>query len=188
MRVISGRLKGRRLIPPADSRVRPTADRIKESMFNILASKRAVRGSVLDLFSGSGALGIEALSRGANSAVFVDVNPESIRAVKSNLAHTGITDAEIYLADYAKAIKKLFGRKFDLILLDPPYNFGLETAAAELIGRYGLLKEGGVIAAEHSTSPLPDFSDNKYFDADVRAMGAKGVTFLTYKDCEVHNE
>ena len=97
MRVISGKYRGRRLLSPADSRVRPTTDRIKETMFNILASRGGLYGAVLDLFSGSGALGIEALSRGAASAVFIDKDPDSIRLTKKVflLWNSGTPKAEI---------------------------------------------------------------------------------------------
>jgi len=122
MRVIAGSARGRRLIAPSGTAVRPTADRVKESMFNRLESLGLVRdAAVLDLFAGSGGLGIEALSRGAESVTFVENDPAAIRAVKSNLEKIGFVasvhrvNADRFIATNTVA--------FDLALLDPPYDF-----------------------------------------------------------------
>jgi len=130
MRVIAGLLGGRRLISPAGTSVRPTADRVKESMFNRLESMGLVRGaSVLDLFAGSGALGIEALSRGAASVTFVETDPAAVQAIRSNLEAFDLVAAVHRLsADRFIATNNL---DFDLALLDPPYDF---AAWAEVLG------------------------------------------------------
>ena len=122
MRVVAGVAGGRKLQAPAGRDTRPTSDRVREAVFASLESMDAVRGaSVVDLFCGSGALGIEALSRGAASATFVDDDPAAITAVRANLASTGVDGGEVVRAD---AVRWLDGdAAFDLALVDPPYSF-----------------------------------------------------------------
>ena len=113
MRVISGIFRGKRLFSPENSDIRPTTDRIKETVFNILSARRSFVGAkALDLFSGSGALGIEAISRGAAEVVFVDKGRQGYELTKRNLAHIG-AEAEVYNTDFTVALKKLSGRQFD---------------------------------------------------------------------------
>jgi 16S rRNA (guanine966-N2)-methyltransferase len=122
MRVVAGVAKGRKLQAPAGRDIRPTSDRVREAVFSSLEGMDAVRGaSVVDLFCGSGALGIEALSRGAVSATFVDSDPAAVSAVRANLASTGLENGEVVRAD---AVQWLDGSGvFDLALIDPPYSF-----------------------------------------------------------------
>lgn len=122
MRVVAGTAKGRRLQAPKGSEARPTSDRVREAIFSSLESLGAVRdASVLDLFCGSGALGIEALSRGAASATFVDDDRAALAAVRANLAATGLENGEVVRAD---AVRWLDGSgDFDVALVDPPYSF-----------------------------------------------------------------
>jgi len=119
---VAGEAKGRKLQAPAGGDTRPTSDRVREAVFSSLDSMDGVRdASVLDLFCGSGALGIEALSRGAASATFVDDDPAAIAAVRANLASTGLEGGEVVRAD---AVRWLDGdAAFDLALVDPPYSF-----------------------------------------------------------------
>ena len=154
MRVISGSARGRTLHPPVGSRVRPTADRVKEAVFSSLASRfGSFAGlNVLDLFSGSGSLGIEALSRGSKSAVFVDSHPESIRLSRENLQLTGFDKvATLLLMDAVKALRHLSGQgiSFDIILVDPPY---ADKVMAErvlgLLGELSLTARDGVVVFE----------------------------------------
>jgi 16S rRNA (guanine966-N2)-methyltransferase len=122
MRVISGTARGRKLVAPEGSTTRPTPDRVREATFNALGSLHAVAGArVLDLFAGSGALGIEALSRGAAHVTFVDRDRAAIRAVNANLATCGLGDAATVVT--AEAVRYLAGtsERWDLALLDPPY-------------------------------------------------------------------
>ena len=117
MRVVAGAAKGRRLVTPPGLDTRPTSDRVREAIFNALGSIDAVAGArVLDLFAGSGALGIEALSRGAASAVFVDVSQPALDAVRANLDTTGLEGTAIRIDAH-----KYDDGPFDLALLDPPY-------------------------------------------------------------------
>ena len=123
MRVISGLKKGHKLKAPKGLEVRPTEDKIKESLFNILGNidKDSL---VLDLFGGSGSIGIEFLSRGARACYFVDISSNSISYIKDNLSHTGLNElANVIKSDSVKAIKQLSNRnlKFDYIYIDPPF-------------------------------------------------------------------
>jgi 16S rRNA (guanine(966)-N(2))-methyltransferase RsmD len=152
--VIAGSARGRKLLSPAGSRVRPTADRVKEALFSALASRfGSFAGlSVLDLFAGSGALGIEALSRGASSALFVDSHPASLQLVRKNLDLTGLTGlAEIIRMDVVRAVELLAGRnrRFDIIVADPPY--AEKVLAEELLAHIAsaaLIQADGTIILE----------------------------------------
>jgi 16S rRNA (guanine966-N2)-methyltransferase len=125
MRVVGGELKGRRLVAPPGDRTRPTSDRVRESIFNALWSRGALDDdtTVLDLFAGSGALGIEALSRGAAHATFVDDNAAARRAVAENLRACGLTDRATVVADRAERFLAGTTETYDLAFCDPPYAF-----------------------------------------------------------------
>lgn len=146
MRVVAGSARGRRLVAPRGRDVRPTADRVREAVFNALGSLDAVRGSqVLDLFAGSGALGIEALSRGAAHATFVERAPRALRALEANLASTGLADrATVVRGDVLDRLDRLQGG-VDLVLADPPYAFG---QWGELLERLARRHPGAVVVAE----------------------------------------
>jgi 16S rRNA (guanine(966)-N(2))-methyltransferase RsmD len=130
MRVVAGKLGGRRLTAPRGARTRPTSDRVREALFGILGD---VEGAVvLDLFAGSGALGLEALSRGAARATFVDSAPAAVAAVRRNLAELGVEGvAEVRRADVRGFLRKAraAGRHYDLVFLDPPYRRAAALAA-----------------------------------------------------------
>lgn len=147
MRVIAGEYKGRKLQTPADYSVRPTTDKVKEALFSIL-NDRIWGSNFLDLFSGTGNIGIEALSRGAKLCVFGDNSRESIKLIKSNIEHCKADGAVIRAGDFQKTLTML-DEKFNIIFLDPPYNKGLLEKCFELIDGNGLLAEDGVIVAEH---------------------------------------
>ena len=154
MRVISGSARGRILHPPVGRRVRPTADRVKEALCSSLASRfGSFEGlSILDLFSGSGSLGIEALSRGSKSAVFVDSHPESISLSRENLKLTGFDNAAtLLMMDAVKALQYLSenGRIFDIILVDPPYaDKEMTESVIRLLGELSLTSQSGVLVFE----------------------------------------
>lgn len=122
MRIIAGKYRGRRLLQPKAG-IRPTTDRLRESLFNVLGD--SVVGTVwLDLFAGTGAVGLEALSRGARLAVFNDTNPEAARLVARNLERCGINEGfEIFERDALTLLNRLRGRQFDFVSLDPPYAY-----------------------------------------------------------------
>lgn len=140
--MVAGTAGGRRLLAPPGRRLRPTTDRVREAMFSSLTSMDAIRGAtVLDLFAGTGALGIEALSRGAASAVFVDADHAAIRAVEQNLATTGLGgNARVVHGDALRFVEST-AETFDLALLDPPYSFaGWDRLLAALPARLAVLE------------------------------------------------
>lgn len=149
MRVISGEAKGKKLFSPPGTR--PTAEKAREAFFNILG-KEVFSAKVLDLFAGTGALGIEALSRGAKEAVFVDNNRLSERAVRRNIANLGLGNrAAIYRMEAIKALK-LFSRKgyrFDIIFMDPPYGSNMAIKTLIEINRSNTLSNEGLVVVEH---------------------------------------
>jgi 16S rRNA (guanine966-N2)-methyltransferase len=152
MRIIGGAAKGRRLRAPKGQAVRPTADRVKEALFNILP--RDFSGAhVLDLFAGSGNLSIEALSRGAARAVLVDASARSAAMIRENLRHLGLTaQTEVWVAPVARSLRTLARRSdsFDYVFLDPPYDRGFAGRSLEIIGRSNLLRATGTLVIEHS--------------------------------------
>ncbi len=152
MRVISGQARGLKLKAPEGMETRPTTDRIKESFFNII-SPDLYDASFLDLFSGSGGIGIEALSRGASYAVFVDNSQKSIDVIKDNLIRSRLNDkAKVMKDNVLSAIAALGteGKKFDIIFMDPPYGKGLTEAVLQAIVNACILCDGGYIVAEQS--------------------------------------
>jgi 16S rRNA (guanine966-N2)-methyltransferase len=150
MRVIGGEYRGRRLNAPVGDHVRPTSDRVREAIFDILFSLGGVEGlQVADLFSGTGALGIEALSRGAASVTFVDRDPASITAVRANLASAGLGEAEaagdatVIRADVDAWVASTASR-YDLVLCDPPYDYkAWEALVTQLPADLCVLESGG---------------------------------------------
>ncbi|OLS01722.1 16S rRNA (guanine(966)-N(2))-methyltransferase RsmD [Tissierella creatinophila] len=181
MRVISGISKGHKLKSPKGQNTRPTEDRIKESLFNILGTLKK-DSLVLDLFAGSGAIGIEFLSRGANKAYFVDSSYESIKTVKENLEHTKFLEyATIYKKDSIGVISFLKdqGLKFDYIYIDPPFEkHDLLFTVLEHINRYHILHKDGVIMIEHEKQLELDEAIINFEKIDFRNYGSKSITFL----------
>lgn len=159
LRVISGSARGHKLKTLKSNLTRPTSDMVKESLFNIIA-EYVMDADVLDLFAGTGNLGIEALSRGAASAVFIDKSRECHDVISYNLMHTKLSDrAAVFTADAEAALARLKaeGRKFDLIFIDPPYSKNLAAKALKIIGENGIIKDNGLIVAEHSSNDaLPE--------------------------------
>lgn len=149
MRVIAGSARRLQLAAP-DEKVRPTTDRTKETLFNII-NNELPGANVLDLFAGSGSLGIESLSRGAKYCVFSDTYKESIECIKNNLQRTKLIEkAKVFMYDYVKTLETLSkeDRKFHVVFLDPPYNKGLQMEAIKLIHKYDLLNDDGIIIIE----------------------------------------
>ena len=148
MRVITGSARGRRLKELEGMETRPTTDRVKEDMFNVLQFDIEGR-RVLDLFAGTGQLGIECLSRGAVSAVFVDRRADAVKLIRENLKITELSDrARVVSGDSMEYLKSL-REKFDVILLDPPYEAGLLEPAIAHIAKFDILAPHGIIVAEH---------------------------------------
>ncbi len=183
MRIVGGTLRGRKLTAFKHAAVRPTADRVREAIFNILRPCEPFN-DVLDLFAGTGALGIEALSRGAGSAVFVDSDKAVTALIEKNLS-TLLPDASsrVLRADVGSFLKQTASsvKAFDLIFMDPPYGDGLHEQMIEAIDNGGLLTSQGVLVVEASrrTELSPELKDLRL--ADRRVYGDTAVYF--YKRC-----
>src|SRR6266850_588951 len=147
MRVIAGSLKGRRLKAPTWDGLRPTSDKLRETLFNILAA-RIGGARVLDGYAGTGAIGIEAISRGAARVTFVERDRRAQALIAENLAHCGVTDGYVIIrASIARAIDDLHGDPFDIMIFDPPYD---EQPEYDLASAGALLANGGIIVLEHA--------------------------------------
>lgn len=177
MRVISGKARGCSLYAPEGMNTRPTTDRVKEAMFSILM-KYVPQGFVLDLFAGSGALGIEALSRGAKECVFVENSSSAFKIVEKNVEKAGFFESSVLLkTDYLSFLNGT-DRKFDVILLDPPYRKCMCDTALEIIYRKNLLAKDGVILCE------TEYGERIMTDFHVRKEYKYGKTKLTLFDRE----
>ena len=162
MRVIAGDLKGRKISTVEGVNTRPTTDQIKENMFNMMG-QFFTGGCVLDLFAGSGSLGIEALSRGLDHAVFIDINYDAINIIKENISNLKLNDqAEVYRNDAFKALKILAkkGLKFDLIFLDPPYGKFDITELLDKIAKNDLLNDDGLIICEYGAGVNVQYNES----------------------------
>jgi len=173
LRIIAGTAKGRKLFSPKGNSIRPTADRARQALFNILA-ERIVDSTVVDLFAGTGAFGIEALSRGAASALFVDQSTVALQLVRKNLDLCGLSDsATIIRRDLSRGLSFLDG-SFDCIFCDPPYGKGLaggvlvETEHQEILKQNGLLilEERSGVALPQNQGDLTLFDQRRYGDTN----------------------
>lgn len=184
MRVISGIAKGHKLKAPKGNKVRPTEDRIKESIFNILGNIKK-DSVILDAFGGTGGIGIEFLSRGAKKSVFVDNYSNSINIIIENLVHTKLLErAEILKSDIFVALKR-FNKdnlKFDYIYLDPPFNKGdLVDKLLSAIERENILAENGIILIEHERELELEDCMYSFLRCDIRKYGSKSIDFYKIK-------
>jgi 16S rRNA (guanine966-N2)-methyltransferase len=180
MRVIGGKAKGRRLAVPKGGTVRPTADRIKEALFNILPRDFS-KMRVLELFAGTGSLSIEALSRGAESALLVEASESSARVIRQNLQRLEFKDrAQVWTMPVWRALRSLAkqAESFDLIFLDPPYDKTLVGNSLELIARCVRLNPGGVVVAEHSVREVVQSSYGSLSLNDQRRYGDTLLSFF----------
>jgi 16S rRNA (guanine966-N2)-methyltransferase len=162
VRIVAGEFGGRRLSMPKDARVRPTADRVREAWMSILAD--AIPGArVLDLYAGSGALGLEALSRGAASATFVELNPPSLRALQANVAALGVADrVTVHRGDALRYVDGLPAGAFDVVLADPPY---ARDDAARLVALFRSTPFARILSVEHKAGDrLDGDSTRRYGD------------------------
>ncbi len=175
MRVIAGEARGVRLAAPDGRSTRPTGDRVKEGVFSALQFDLPGR-SVLDLFAGSGQLGIEALSRGADHAVFVDAAPAAAALVRENLRRTKLMHrAQMVVSDYLAYLQSC-SRQFDLILLDPPYAENFLENSLRVISEIDILSDGGIIVCERPTEKQLDCD----FDGLMRSKDYRyGKTLVT---------
>lgn len=178
LKIVSGSAKGRKLKGPKTAGIRPATAQVRKSVFQILGDVGGLR--VLDLFAGTGSMGLEALSRGAGEVVFVDSQQSAISLLFRNLETTGfLKQTHILKKTAAAAITLLHQKKlsFDLIFLDPPYDKGLIDATLQKLGHFPLLAPGGRLLMEHSPREKPTFLSG-LVKVDERKYGQTYVTFF----------
>ncbi|HHT98274.1 MAG TPA: 16S rRNA (guanine(966)-N(2))-methyltransferase RsmD [Clostridiales bacterium] len=184
MRVIAGKAKRLQLKTPKGLDTRPTSDRIKETLFNMI-NPYLNNTMFLDLFSGSGAIGIEALSRGAKFATFVDKDRNSINCIKENLITTKLMDtAEIINLDVVKAINLLESKEviYDLVFMDPPYNMDIEKEILVILENSNIINNDSIIIIESSIETKFDYIDNMNFQIfKTKEYGSCKHTFIEFK-------
>ena len=187
MRVIAGAARGRQLLAPKNQRVRPTADRVKEALFSILLSRlgqfEGMR--VLDIFAGTGNLGIEALSRGAGYALFVDSHRDSAELIRKNLELTGYAGtAKVVVQEAAAALNWLSRAEapFHLVFLDPPYAEGHTERVLEILSTSPLIDAGSTVVAEFSAKEKIPCSFGRLRESERRIYGDTALSFLTISD------
>lgn len=152
MRVIAGKARRTNLVTPEGRHTRPTSDRIKETLFNML-QQEVYDASFLDIFSGSGGIAIEALSRGASKAVMIDNDSEAVRCIRENIKRTHFEDvARVIKTDAVSALKKLelTGDSFDIVFMDPPYNHDIEAGILKILSESDIVHEDTLIIVETS--------------------------------------
>ena len=178
MRIIAGEAKGREIQAPKGSNTRPTLAKVKEAMFGMIQFD-LLGASVLDLFAGSGALGIEAVSRGAKRAVFCDADRQAVAVIRANLKKLGFENrASVFQGDSLSVLERLAseGAKFDIVLLDPPYETDLETSALKLLDELSLLSPSAILLCEHSKENPPVFTESY----EVKKTKKYGDSYVTY--------
>lgn len=177
MRIITGKARGLKLVTPKNYLVRPTADRVKEALFNIIQS-RIPGSTVLDAFAGTGNLGLEAWSRGADKVFYFDKSRESLKLVKANVEKARAAEAVTLIhTDAVNGLAMMVQQKrqFDVIFSDPPYDKGLNQKVVEALEKWPVLKEGGLLVLEHSLAEEPrdyvpeglDIRSEKYGDTKI---------------------
>ncbi len=189
MRIITGKFKGKRLTAIKGDGVRPTSDRVKESVFSILR-ERVIDADFLDLCAGTGNMGLEALSRGAKSATFIDADARSIRGICLNLERCGLhrraPQVRLVRMDAQKALTHLAKRKvqFDLVYFDPPYDSDFREACLKQIGTEELLLKTGVVVVEHrKLQPMPLMID-RLMQTRQERYGDTVLSFYEWDECE----
>jgi 16S rRNA (guanine966-N2)-methyltransferase len=182
IRIIGGELKGRKLVTAPGIETRPTADRVRESIFNIIGA--SVGGAlVLDLFAGTGALGIEALSRGAESVVFADNDKTALTALAKNIKACSLESrTNIIKWNILKNLKIIyaFPSAFNLVFIDPPYNKNMIQRTLSNLAKSRCLENGARVVIEHSPQELISVIDQNFKISDQRRYGKTLVSFLTY--------
>lgn len=178
MQVISGKYRARKLVSPDSAR--PTLQRIKISTFSLIQEFITEGIEVLDLFAGSGALGIECISRGANFVDFVEADRKACECIKKNLHDIDKTAYNLLNIDYKEALNKLSreGKTYDVIFLDPPYENGYYIPAVEIINRYKLLKVGGIIVLESLKNNSLKINIDDFEEYKSREYGITRITIL----------
>lgn len=183
MRIIGGRVGGRTLKAPKGASTRPTSDKVREAIFNILAARGEPPARVLDLYAGSGALGLEALSRGAGEARFVDADRDACDLVRANADALGLR-AQVTCSPVVRWLAKEAGGAFGWIFLDPPYashETGELDKALELVAEKGLVDASGIVVAEHDWRNAPEDRYGPLALFDRRRYGQTAVSFYRHE-------
>lgn len=182
MRIISGALKGRKLRPPKGKDIRPTSDKVREAIFSILFS-RVEDAAVADIFAGTGAMGMEALSRGAAEAVFIDKSLQAISLVKENLQAMGLeARSQVLRCDIVRNPDRLarFQSLLDIVFVDPPYKNPEFEAILGALESSGAVKQDGLVIFEHGLREKPEKSYGRFKLADQRKYGKTLVSFFSF--------
>ena len=185
MRVIGGEARGRKLCAPKGMTTRPTPDRVREAVFNIL-SARIAGAHVLDIFAGTGAMALEALSRGAAGAVLIDNDPGAVSAIKRNIENTRCAGrARLIAKDWREAFKGLRGERFSLVFADPPHQIpDLHLQALNALDEYNLLVDSGIVVLEHARVNTPVLPA-RYGIYDARRYGETMISLARYNESQM---
>ena len=184
MRIISGKARGTKLYTLDGTATRPTLDRVKESLFNIIQND-IEDSTVLDLFSGSGAIGLEFLSRGAKRAVLCDSSKDAIKIIKQNVQKTHFEEkVEVYNMEFTKLVERLQNQKFDIIYIDPPYATDFIKISLEKIIEYELVNENTkiIVETDDETRILNQIEKMDVEITDKRKYGRATIIFLNLKN------
>lgn len=187
MRIISGKARGTKLYTLDGTATRPTLDRVKESLFNIIQND-IEDSTVLDLFSGSGAIGLEFLSRGAKRAVLCDNSKDAIKIIKQNVQKTHFEEkAEVYNMEFTKLVERLQNQKFDIIYIDPPYATDFIKISLEKIIEYELVNENTkiIVETDDETRILNQIEKMDVEITDKRKYGRATIIFLKYRKTQI---
>ena len=179
MRIITGKAKGIVLKTPIGEATRPTAERVKEAVFSMLQFDIEGR-SILDLFAGSGQMGLEALSRGALEATFVDKSKDAVKLIKENITKTKLLDnATVFQSDYLDFIRRNSGKKFDIFIIDPPYKLDMYNPALKALLSYDMIKSTSFIVCESGTDEIFNNDTDLQQRFDIAKQNKYGNTFIT---------
>lgn len=187
MRIISGKARGTKLYTLDGTATRPTLDRVKESLFNIIQND-IEDSTVLDLFSGSGAIGLEFLSRGAKRAVLCDSSKDAIKIIKQNVQKTHFEEkVEVYNMEFTKLVERLQNQKFDIIYIDPPYATDYIKISLEKIIEYELVNENTkiIVETDDETRILNQIEKMDVEITDKRKYGRATIIFLKYRKTQI---
>ena len=187
MRIISGKARGTKLYTLDGTATRPTLDRVKESLFNIIQND-IEDSTVLDLFSGSGAIGLEFLSRGAKRAVLCDSSKDAIKIIKQNVQKTHFEEkVEVYNMEFTKLVERLQNQKFDIIYIDPPYATDFIKISLEKIIEYVLVNENTkiIVETDDETRILNQIEKMDVEITDKRKYGRATIIFLKYRKTQI---
>lgn len=183
MRIIAGTAKGRNLSSPKGTKTRPTSDRIREAIFSIVGDL-VVDARVLDLYSGTGSMGLEALSRGAEHVVFVETDPAALRCLKTNIERCRCQDrSDVVNRSVISYLEKIdSGDDVDLVFADPPYRDDLGSLTLLAISKHAKSLKRCMIILEHASDQAPEPIPDNLDKVDARKYGNVGVTFLQFQE------